>query len=171
MSAQLETQWIVGFTDGEGCFNLDVHLHKEMTWGIQMQPEFTVVQAEVDVNILHALKDHFGCGTVGVNRKDEYGIRMQFRVKNIKDLHEKIIPFFEQHKLKTKKRIEFERFRTIVLLMHDGYHRQSLSNFLEIIKQGEQLRERQRPAKQKKREKVNLKLAELRKKLEEDPTL
>jgi len=106
-----------------------------------------------------------------VNRKDEYGIRMQFRVKNLKDLHEKIIPFFEQHKLKTKKRIEFERFRTIVLLMHDGYHRQSLSNFLEIIKQGEELRVRQRPAKQKKREKVNIKLAELRKKLEEDPTL
>jgi len=55
---------IVGFTDGEGSFGLDVHLHKEMTWGIQMQPEFTVVQGEVDVNILHALKDHFGCGTV-----------------------------------------------------------------------------------------------------------
>lgn len=171
MSTKLEAQWIVGFTDGEGCFNLNVHFHKETKWGIQMQPEFTVVQGEVDVNILHALKDRFGCGTVSVNRKDHTSTRMMYRVKNIRDCHDIIVPFFEQHQLKTKKRVEFERFRTIVRLMHEGYHRQSLRNFLEILEKGERLRVRERPANQKKREKVNFKIAELRKKLEEDPTL
>nr|YP_009364045.1 LAGLIDADG endonuclease [Pediastrum duplex]YP_009364107.1 LAGLIDADG endonuclease [Pediastrum duplex]AQU64439.1 LAGLIDADG endonuclease [Pediastrum duplex]ARK36696.1 LAGLIDADG endonuclease [Pediastrum duplex] len=171
MSTHLEAQWIVGFTDGEGCFNLDVHLHKDTKWGIQMQPEFTVVQGEVDVNILHALKNRFGCGTVAVNRKDQTSTRMMYRVKNIKDCHTIIVPFFEQHQLKTKKRVEFERFRTIVRLMHEGYHRQSLRHFLEILEKGEQLRVRQRPADLKKREKVTQKIAELRQKLEEDPTL
>lgn len=62
MTTNLNTQWIVGFVDGEGCFNLDVHIKEDMKWGIQMQPEFTVVQIEYDVQILHALKAHFGCG-------------------------------------------------------------------------------------------------------------
>ena len=51
MTAKLHAQWIVGFVDGEGCFHLDVHQHEEMRWGIQMQPEFTVVQNEVDSQI------------------------------------------------------------------------------------------------------------------------
>ena len=57
MNAKLNAQWIVGFVDGEGCFHLDVHLKKDMQWGLQMQPEFTVVQNEVDgYSKIHELK-------------------------------------------------------------------------------------------------------------------
>lgn len=145
MSTQLNAQWIVGFVDGEGCFNLDIHLKRDMQWGLQMQPEFTVVQNEVDIQILHALKDYFQCGSVSVNRTDHHGTRYHYRVKSVKDLHEKIVPFFENHSLKTKKNVEFRTFRTIVRLMHQGYHRNSLQNFLEIVELGERLRVRSRP--------------------------
>ncbi len=43
---KLNAQWIVGFTDGEGCFSLDVHVKNDMKWGLQIQPEFTIVQNE-----------------------------------------------------------------------------------------------------------------------------
>lgn len=145
MGTKLEAQWIVGFVDGEGCFNLDVHRKKDMRWGLQMQPEFTVVQNEVDIQILHALKDSFQCGSVSVNRKDRTGTRYHFRVKSVKDLQEKIVPFFEKHPLKTKKNVEFRTFRTIVRLMNEGHHRKSLQNFLEIVHLGERLRVRSRP--------------------------
>ena len=46
MSTKLEALWIVGFVDGEGCFNLDVHCHKTAFGGIQLQLEFVVVQHE-----------------------------------------------------------------------------------------------------------------------------
>lgn len=171
MTTNLEAQWIVGFVDGEGCFNLDIHIKKDMRWGIQMQPEFTVVQHEYDVQILHALKDQFGCGSVGVNRKDETSTRMHYRCKNVKDLHNMIIPFFEKHKLKTKKRIEFERFRDIVRLMYADYHNQSLKQFLEIVEKGEQLRVRTRPANKIKRTKVDQILDDLRQRSTADPSL
>lgn len=145
MTTKLEAQWIVGFVDGEGCFHLDVHLAKSMRWGLQMQPEFTVVQNEVDIQILHALKDYFQCGTIAVNRKDKNGTRYHFRVKNVQHLQTKIVPFFEKHTLKTKKNLEFRTFRTIVRLMYDGYHLTSLQNFLEIIDLGERLSVRSRP--------------------------
>nr|AAL34368.1 putative protein [Chlamydomonas noctigama] len=176
MTTKLNAQWIVGFTDGEGCFNLDVHIKNDMRWGLQMQPEFTVVQNSIDIQILHALKDYFGCGTVSVNRTDKTGTRYHYRVKSVKDLHEKIIPFFEQHQLKTKKQIEFKRFRNIVRLMNEGYHRVSLKNFLEIVDKGVELRERLRPAecltgKANKRRKVDEQIEKLRLDLQQNSEL
>jgi hypothetical protein len=147
MTTQLNAQWIVGFVDGEGCFNLDVHQKSDMRWRLQMQPEFTVVQNEIDIQILYAFKDYFQCGSVGVNRRDKHGTRYHYRVKSVKDLTEKIIPFFDNHSLKTKKRIEYIRFRRICLLMKEGYHRESLKNFIEIYDLGDSLRVRSREKK------------------------
>ena len=150
----LETQWIVGFVDGEGCFNLDVHLKKDMRWGLQMQPEFTVVQHERDINILHALKDHYQCGSVGVNRKDDTSTRYHYRVKSVEHSMNNLIPFFETHPLKTRKNVEFKRYRKICRLMSQGYHRNSLANFLEVYDLGQSLRIRTGLKSGKKDEKV-----------------
>lgn len=171
MTTQLNAQWIVGFVDGEGSFGLDVHVKNDMRWKLQMQPEFTVVQKEVDIQILYALKDYFKCGSVAINRQDEYGTRYHYRVKSIKDLQKSIVPFFEKHVLKTKKGIEFQRFRRIVLLMHDDYHHKSLQNFLEIVEKGVELRERSRSAKGQKRTKVEAQLQILKAMLVDNPNL
>lgn len=168
MSTQLNAQWIVGFVDGEGCFNLDVHRKRDMRWGLQMQPEFTVVQNEVDIQVLHALKEYFQCGSVSVNRKDQHGTRYHFRVKSVKDLQEKIIPFFEKQPLKTKKNVEFRTFRTIVRLMNQGHHRDSLQNFLEIVDLGERLRVRSRSKLGTKGNKVAAVVEQLKSQLQQD---
>ena len=115
---QLDAQWIVGFVDGEGCFHVSVNAHPEMTAGFQVLPEFTVVQHERDVQVLHALKSYFGCGVVRRN----HGDRMAFRVRGHEHLSKNIIPFFEKHPLKSRKRVDFIKFREIVLLMGRGDH-------------------------------------------------
>ena len=159
----LNAQWIVGFTDGEGCFNLDVHVKKDMKWGLQIQPEFTIVQHEIDIEVLYALKTYFNCGSVSKNRSDRNGIRYHYKVKSVHQRTENIVPFFEKHLLQTKKSKEFEVFKKICVLMHSNYHRNSLSNFLEIIDLGENLRVRANPKKQNsKRNNVNLIVSKLR---------
>lgn len=115
---KLDAQWIVGFVDGEGCFHVGINPHKEMTTGYQVLPEFTVVQHKQDVKILHALKDYFGCGVVRSN----HGDRMAYRVRGIKHLAERILPFFMEHPLKTIKNVEFKKFRRILLEMEKGHH-------------------------------------------------
>ena len=115
---KLEAQWIVGFVDGEGCFHVGINPHVEMSAGFQVLPEFTVVQHKKDVQILHALKAHFGCGVVRVN----HGDRMAYRVRGQQHLLERIIPFFMQHPLKTKKNVDFLKFRDVLLLMEKGTH-------------------------------------------------
>lgn len=114
----LEAQWIVGFVDGEGCFHVGINVHPDMTVGFQVLPEFTVVQHERDVQVLHALKAHFGCGVVRRN----HGDRMAYRVRSKEHLLTRVIPFFEKHPLKTKKRQDFAKFRRVLLLMERGKH-------------------------------------------------
>jgi LAGLIDADG endonuclease len=115
---QLEAQWIVGFVDGEGCFHVSVNPHAEMSVGYQVLPEFTVVQYERDIQILHALKAHFECGVVRKN----HGDRMAYRVRGKEHLLQKIVPFFMAHPLKTKKHVDFLKFRDVLLLMEKNAH-------------------------------------------------
>jgi len=72
---QLQNYWISGFVDGEGCFSFSIFRNKGMS---SVQGEFTVVQHKKSIQVLYALKEHFGCGVVAVN----HGDRSHYRVKN-----------------------------------------------------------------------------------------
>jgi len=115
---KLDAEWVVGFVDGEGCFHVGVSRHAEMTAGVQVLPEFTVVQHERDVKVLHGLKAFFGCGVVRRN----HGDRMAYRVRKLEHLRDQIVPFFMRHPLKTGKRQDFEKFRRALLLCERGDH-------------------------------------------------
>ena len=114
----LDAQWITGFTDGEGCFHVSINPHKEMSVGYQVLPEFTVVQHQRDIQILHAFKKYFKCGVVRTNHGDRYA----YRVRGIEHLTSTIIPFFEKHSLKTKKNLDFLAFRDVLRMMQQKKH-------------------------------------------------
>jgi hypothetical protein len=115
---KLDAQWVTGFVDGEGCFFVGINEHSDMKTGVQVLPEFTVVQHERDVQLLFALKEFFGCGVVRTN----HGDRMAFRVRGKEHLLQRVVPFFVEHPLKSKKRVDFEKFRRVLLKMEAGDH-------------------------------------------------
>ena len=115
---KLDAGWVVGFVDGEGCFHVGINPHPEMKAGYQVLPEFTVVQHERDIQVLHGLKAFFGCGVVRTN----HGNRMAYRVRRLEHLLRRIVPFFMTHPLKTKKRQDFQKFRRVLLIMECGEH-------------------------------------------------
>jgi hypothetical protein len=115
---KLDAEWITGFVDGEGCFYVGVNPHSDLKTGYQVLPEFTVVQHERDVQLLHALKTFFGCGVVRPN----HGDRMAYRVRSKEHLLQNIVPFFVRHPLRSKKRVDFEKFRRVLLHMETGDH-------------------------------------------------
>jgi len=111
---RLNTNWIVGFVDGEGCF----YVGKNYPRGyLQFLPEFRIVQHKKDIDLLFKLKSFFGCGIVTVN----HGDRMELRVRGIQNL-KAIINFFKKHKLQTKKKEDFEKFSIIINIMDKKEH-------------------------------------------------
>jgi hypothetical protein len=117
-------QWVVGFVDGEGCFSVPIFRNRTCRLGWQVQPEFTVVQGERSVHVLHELKDFFGCGNVGLNRRHDNHREdlWRFNVRALPDLVNRIIPFFEANPLRTAKADELQKFDVVVRMMEFGRH-------------------------------------------------
>ena len=118
LPGKLEAHWVVGFVDGEGWLFVGSNPHPEMTSGYQVLPEFTVVQHRRDIPLLYALKKFFGCGVVRSN----HGERMAYRVRSLDHLNQRVVPFFQKHPLRSKKRVDFSKFRKVLQLMNQGDH-------------------------------------------------
>ena len=111
--------WVVGFVDGEGCFSCPLHRSPKTRLGWQVQPRFVVVQGQSSRHVLEDLVRFFGCGRVGTNqRHDNHREDLShYYVHRLSDLREIIIPFFEEHPLRTSKRDNFGKFAKVVCLM------------------------------------------------------
>ena len=136
---ELNADWVVGFVDGEGCFHVSLNRHDEMTAGYQVLPEFVVVQHERDVQILHALKRFFGAGVVRRN----HGDRQCLRIRKF-DALVKVCEFFQAHPLKTKKSVDFVKFRKIIHIMSCKRHLEK-EGLLEVVDLASAMNTSERP--------------------------
>lgn len=110
--------YITGFTDGEGSFNVStINRNQDFRTGWKIALSFNISQR--DHTMLYLLQKTLGCGTIR-ERKDGVGY---FEVRRIDDLIKIIIPFFERFPLKSvSKRNQFEVFKKIVSLMSQKKH-------------------------------------------------
>ena len=138
-------QWIVGFVDGEGCFSISVVRNPGCRLGWQVQHEFAVTQAASSKSALELLIEEFGCGRVVENPRtgNHHELLLRFSVKRRSDLMGTVIPFFEEHPLRTAKRLDFERFAAILRVMQEGGHLEE-SGLRWIARETEQMNRRQR---------------------------
>lgn len=95
----MNSDWIVGFVDGDGHFGFS---KDEKTF------YFVVSQDKRSVSVLYEMKAFFSCGHVhraGNNMRE-------YKVSSKQHLLEKIVPFFRKNVLQTSKREAFEKFVT-----------------------------------------------------------
>ncbi len=114
---RLDPRWVSGFVDGEGCFHVSINKVPRMSKGWQVLPEFRVVQHSRDEAILHRLHNFFGCGKIVVNR----GSQKELRIRRLDDLR-KVVRFFQEFPLQTKKNRDFEIFGEIIHAMTNREH-------------------------------------------------
>lgn len=131
--------WIVGMTDGEGCFSISIFKNVTTRLGWQVMPEFVVTQSAKSYQSLQTFKDYFQCGRIFINRRyDSHHEQLyRFCVRNRQDLEQKIVPFFRQYSLQTAKRLDFEKFCKVLLMMKDKKHlsESGLNEIRQIVKQ------------------------------------
>lgn len=117
-------QWVVGFTDGEGCFSISVVRNGGLRLGWQVQHEFSITQLVSSRSALELAGTVLGVGRIIDNsRHDNHREGLcRLSVKGRRDLIEMIIPFFEHHPLRTAKRSDFERFVEAMTLVEAQQH-------------------------------------------------
>jgi len=116
--------WIVGFTDGEGCFSVSVIKNKTTKFGKQIFPEFVVTQGAKSLKALKKIKEFFDCGNIFINKRYDNHKENLYRyvVRSLNELNTKIIPFFKKYPLQTYKQKDFLIFEKVVKLMITKKH-------------------------------------------------
>ena len=138
---RLKTEgWISGYTDGEGCFTVSIVRNKRSKFGWQVFPEFVITQGEKSLSSLKFIKEWFGCGNIFVNKRyDNHNENLyRYCIRSIKDLSEKILPFFERNPLRTSKKKDFEKFKRVILMMTKRKHLQK-SGLIKIARYASQM--------------------------------
>ena len=129
--------WIIGFVDGEGCFTVSFFKHPKSRLRLKWEvfPEFVITQGEKSLPALKIFKKYFQGGNIYVNKRYDNHKENIYRycLRSISELNNKIIPFFENHHLRTYKNNDFVIFAKIVRMMVEGKH-QSAKGAIKIAK-------------------------------------
>ena len=132
---KLSSDYVVGLTDGEGCFYVETRSPYGAYKTPRVEMHFFIKMTEEEILLLRSVQKFFGCGGVYYQREYRQNQRACYRfgVTAQKDLHNRIIPFFDKHQLKSKKLRNFLLFKEIGNLVKKREHKNP--NGFEKIKQ------------------------------------
>ena len=144
---RLNPDWLVGFTDGEGCFSISIFKNKTLKSGFQVFPEFVLTQGAKSLETLEKVQKFFGCGKIYENKRYDNHREALYRycVRNKADLILKICPFFNKYTLQTAKKNDFELFKQGLEIIKNGEHLTD-KGFIKIREIASQMN-RQKPRK------------------------
>lgn len=108
----LSPWYIVGFTDGEGCFAILITKHKTKKTGRDANLCFEIELRADDKPVLELIQKRLDCGRIVELNYERYGWKphVKFVVSKQNDILYKVIPFFKKFSLKGKKGKDFELF-------------------------------------------------------------
>jgi hypothetical protein len=118
-------EYIVGLTDGEGCFYVNIGKYSTYKSGFRIQMHFYIKMQEKDYSLLEKIKNTLNCGEVYFQREKRTNHCQCYRytVSSQEDILNKIIPFFLKNPLQSvTKRKSFEAFCKIGNLIKKGKH-------------------------------------------------
>ena len=98
---ELFSQWLVGFTDGDGTFSI---ARQNGTWSLI----FKLGQSTYNLRLLHYVKNKLGVGSIYVEKN---GNMAHFRIRDRKVLESVIFPIFDKYSLLTSKQFNYLKFK------------------------------------------------------------
>lgn len=108
--------WLVGFIDGEGCFEIKISKSTTHKTGKQIQLRFTLTQTIRDILLMKNIQKYFACG------KMSYNSAIRFVIRSFIDIEKVLIPFFEKYPLQSSKRLDYIDFLLGFDLMKNKAH-------------------------------------------------
>ena len=117
LSVKLDSQWVAGFTSGDGCFKISIRESKLHKAGSRVALLFVVTQHIRDELLLKSLVDFFGCG-----QTYSYKDYIEFRCQSFKDNYERILPFFNKYPIISVKSQDFEDWTKVAKMIQTKVH-------------------------------------------------
>ena len=115
----VSADYIVGLTDGEGCFYVNVSNSPYYLSGARIGLNFHIKMNEKDKGLLEKVKNTLNCGNVYFQKEQRKNHTQCYRytVASHRDIAEIIVPFFRKHALQSaSKQKSFNFFCKIVEL-------------------------------------------------------
>lgn len=121
----LSNEYVVGLTDGEGCFYINIWKSPAYRAGSAVQLHFHVKMQERDRELLEMVRNTIGCGEVYFQKEQRANHCQCYRytVSSKKDILNTVIPFFKHYPLQSAtKRSNFDLFCKAADLVKEGKH-------------------------------------------------
>lgn len=131
----IKPDYIVGFTDGEGCFYVQIRTDHRIVL------RYFITQRFDNRGVLEKIQNFFSVGYVHL-KKQEWGKEYRrirratyvFEVTKQDHIQNVIVPFFKKHVLQGVKRFSFEKFAKIANLVKERQDTRKLSeNELKLV--------------------------------------
>lgn len=118
-------EYIVGLTDGEGCFYVQIRESERYRAGATVHLHFHIKMKAADEQLLKKVKRKLECGEVYFqnDNRENHTHCYRYSVSSHHDVLQHVIPFFKQNPLQSaSKQKSFERFCEIADCVRNKEH-------------------------------------------------
>ena len=124
----VSNDYIVGLTDGEGCFYVGIRYPKGAHKTVRVEPHFYIKLRGDDLSVLEEVKQTFGCGAIYYQneKRENHSGCYRFEINTLRDIKQVLIPFFDKYQLHSKKQKEFELFKAIFKLVEKKLYKTTI---------------------------------------------
>jgi hypothetical protein len=102
--------YISGYVDGEGCFTVSISPRPTLRVGWEVRPSVSVSQNGDRSEVLLAIQEYFGCGSLRPDRSD---LTLKWETRRLSSILSSVVPHFRLYPLQSGKRRDFELFAAI----------------------------------------------------------
>ena len=135
LNKKVNSFWVTGFVDGEGCFSVSFNLKQSLILGVEVRPSFSISQSRdkegLNFNSLKSIQEFFCCCSIKHSKHDNVWV---YECRSLEDIRLKIIPHFLEYPLQTRKIVDFSLFKEVVGLVAAKQHLNELGLALIIEK-------------------------------------
>lgn len=130
----LNYNWLLGFIEGEGCFFVSLSTNSLKTKSY-VNLLFKITQHKRDIELIKRIANFLDCGFI-IEQPNVSTVSLN--CKKTSDILNKIIPFFDNYPLIGNKRLDYEDFYKIAILIKNNSHltEQGLKNIKTGMNRG-----------------------------------